>query len=401
MNQTSGSDPKDTTQQFHPAITCDEIWPGPTGYTRGATPLTREALLRPVSGNVLPCCWTTGGFTEPAPGNFTMIARSEDNGKRWSHVGKFQHPVRGLFTTELFVPDESKNEVHAFLNTYDFGSWMCQLHSYRAISHDGGLTWSGPHSIGAGVDNVWPNKGIVLSSGRWIIPVSWSELNGDEWAQPSNGRSPADGLVGNRNLVQTELPYGVDSHSQYQAGNAWADRNHRYACGVLLSDDGGKTFRLRGYLRGGAHGHLMEPRVVETSDGRIKMLIRSQRDGYLWQSESADGGESWEDATRSEIPNPAAKVWLSRHSDGRIFLVHNPVGHDGAVMGGRNPLSLWISEDDMKSWSVKIDLIRDSRADATLNYPDGFVDEDNNQLVFVWEDMHSVFLTQVPLDISQ
>lgn len=400
MNQITGGGTAAPQRIFHPAIKNHEIWPGPAGYPWAASGTgcwTREALLRRVGNGALLCTWTTGGFTEPAPGNFTMIARSEDDGQSWQHVGRFQHPSRGLFTTELFTPVEGEDEVHAFLNTYDFGSWMCQLHSYRTVSRDGGLTWDGPHSISGGVDNVWPNKGIVYPSGRWVVPVSWTEMIGEEWAEPSHGRSPAIGLVGQRPLKQMELQWGTESAAQYGAGLAWAERNHRYACGALLSDDGGQTWRLRGYLTGGTHGLLMEPRVVETSDGRLKMLIRSQRDGFLWQSESIDGGETWVDATRSEIPNPAAKVWISRHSDGRVFLVHNPTGHAGAVMGGRNPLSLWISEDDMRTWPIRVDLVTDPG--ASLNYPDGFLDEAKNELVFVWEDIYKVFMTRVPLDI--
>ena len=91
--------------------------------------------------------------------------------------------------------------------------------------------------------------------------------------------------MGERQLKQVELPPASDTGLQYKAGCEWADRNHRYVCGVLLSDDGGETFRLRGYLRGGAHGWLIEPRVVELSDGRVVMLTCSQRDGWLWRSE--------------------------------------------------------------------------------------------------------------------
>ena len=386
---------------FHPAVCNVEIWPGPEGYPWADTGIklwTREALLRRVGSNELVCTWTTGGFSEPALGNFTMISRSTDNGKTWSRAGRFTHPSRGLFTTELFAP--RAGELHAFLQTYGFGVWMTQLQGYRAVSRDGGKTWSGPHSIPGGIPGVWVNRGIVHSSGRWMLPVSWAELIGDEWAEPSVGRAPAAGQVGDRPLKQVELPPGSDSGLQYKAGCDWADRNHRYVCGVMLSDDGGETFRLRGYLRGGEHGWLIEPRVVELSDGRIAMLIRSQRDGWLWRSESADKGETWSPAVKSDIPNPGAKVHPLRARDGRIFLLHNPTTHSGQVMGARNPLSLWVSRDDMKTWDVKVDLVKDSAKNVSLNYPDGFLDEEKRELVFVWEDAKSVFLMRVPMDIS-
>jgi hypothetical protein len=392
--------PDDSTREYHPAVDDHIIWPGTQGYPpeqQGMFLWTREGLLRRLADRTLLAMWTTGGPIEPWTGNRTVIRRSADDGKTWQDAGTFTHPTRGLFTTELFVGDDGA--VHAFLNTYDVGVWMTQLLSFRAKSLDGGLTWDGPHSIPGGVQNVWPNRGIRHSTGRWAIPVSWAEMHGPEWAEPSVGRSPARGQVGMRELLQKTLPYGADVSLHYQEGCGWSDRNHRYVCGAMLSDDGGETFRLRGYLRGGIHGHLMEPRVVELSDGTIVMLIRSQRDGRLWSSESRDGGETWSVAVRTDIPNPGAKVNILRAADGRIFMIHNPSELSGEMMVGRNPLSLWVSEDDMKTWPIRVDLVRDRRPRASLNYPDGFLDEEAGLIRFLWEDTYAVHFMNVPMDI--
>jgi len=233
-----------------------------------------------------------------------------------------------------------------------------------------------------------------------MIPASWAEMHGSEWAEPHIGNPPCTGQVGNRVLEQKRLPYGTEVNVWASQGCAWADRNHRYVCGVLLSDDEGQTFRLRGYIKGGVHGHLIEPRVVETSDGRVVMLIRSQRDGRLWRTESADGGETWAEATRSDIPNPAAKVCILRAKDGRIFLIHNPVDIEGLTYGGRNPLSLWVSDDDMCTWKTKVELVRDANPAQSLNYPDGFIDEERGEIVMCWEDAVRVYLTRIPLNIG-
>jgi hypothetical protein len=400
MSQTPSAYPDDSTREYHPAVEDHIIWPDAEGYPpsqQGLHLWTREGLLRQAGEQDLLAMWTTGGPTEPWIGNRTIIRRSADGGKSWTEAGTFTHPSRGLFTTELFVaPDHS---MHAFINTYDVGVWMTQLLSYRAISHDGGLTWNGPHSIPGGLQNVWPNRGIRHSSGRWIIPVSWAEIYGAEWAAPSVGFPPVRGQVGLRELEQELLPYGADVNLQYPRACDWSDRNHRYVCGAMLSDDEGQTFRLRGYLRGGAHGHLLEPRVVELADGRVVMLLRAQRDGRLWRSESADGGETWPAPVRSEIPNPGAKVNILRATDGRIFLLHNPSEDSGVAMVGRNPLSLWVSEDDMQTWPVRVDLIRDRRPRSSLNYPDGFLDEKAGMIRFLWEDTYAVHFTSVPMDI--
>ena len=391
-----------TTRHLHPAIRQTEIWPGPTGYpwAQSGMPLwAREGLLRRIGPETLICTWTTGGMTEPWLGNLTMVSFSRDNGASWTAPDTlFAHPTRGLFTTEVFVPREG--EMHAFLQTYDTGVWMSQLLSYRAISRDGGQSWDGPHAIPGGAQNVWPNRGIVHSSGRWIIPVMWCEFIGEEWAPPIVGRLPMPARVGARVPPQEEIPYGANDMLRYTRGNAWCERNHRYACGVLISDDEGATFVLRGYLLGGARGLLMEPQVVELSDGAVAMLIRSQQDGRLWRSDSPDAGLRWSAPVRTDIPNPAAKVCLFRARDGRIFLVHNPTESAGEVMAGRNPLSLWISHDDLRTWAAKVDLVRDDSPQASLNYPSGFLDEARGELHFAWEDTYAVYALRVPLDID-
>ncbi len=388
------------TRTIHPLARQHELWPGPQGYPwadSGIRLWTREGILRRVAAGRLMCTWTTGGFSEPTDGNFTMVSYSDDDGRTWTPPRVlFRHTHRGLFTTELFVPREG--EIHAFLQTYKLGVWMTQLQSYRAISRDGGHTWIGPHSIPGGIHNVWVNQGIVHSSGRWVIPVSWAEQMGDEWCEPMVGAPPMMPQVGERVPPLVQLPYGSDHPLIYKTANAWAHRNHRYVVGAILADDQGATFRLRGYLCHDAPRHFFEPKVVELSDGAIALLTREIQDGWLWRSESRDGGETWSPLRRTDIPNPSSKVRLLRARDGRIFLLHNPCGTDGQSWGRRNPLSLWISDDDMRSWSVKVDLVKDSA--RNLNYPDGYLDEEARELRFAWEDAYSVYIMRFPMDVT-
>ena len=392
------------TRRINPKIINQEIWPGPNDYPwkdSGMRLWTREGLLRRTGPNGLIATWTTGGFSDPAPGNFTMIALSDDNGTTWQDGGRFEHPWRGLFTTELFVP--RPNEIHAFLQTYEFGEWMSRLESCRTVSTDGGRTWTTPHSIPGGIHNVWVNRGIVAASGRWVIPVSWAEHLGEEWGRPGVGRSPSPCRIGKRDGAQTVIPVGADSGLIYSEGNNWCHRNHRYACGVMLSDDGGATFRKQGYLCSGPAGRLIEPRVVELADGKLVMLLRSLDESWLWRSESVDGGETWSAAVRGDIPNPSAKVNILKARDGRIFMIHNPVdtGCSGGLfsMNARNPLSLWVSHDDMNTWDIKVDLVKDANPHASLNYPDGYLNEDTGEIDLCWEDAYSVYRMRIPMDI--
>jgi len=377
------------------------LWPPPEGYPwkkHVSLAWTREALLRNLGGGRLICTWTTGGFCEPTAGNFTMIALSDDDGETWRDAGRFEHPFRGLFTTELFVP--RPGTVHAFLHVYDSGRWFSHNQVFRTISQDGGETWTPPHSVPGGVPPGWLNIGLRHSSGRWIIPLTWPEFVGDEWGEPATGRAPAEARIGKRVLPQAELPRETESWIQYAEANAWCHRNHRYPAGALISDDDGRTFRLAGYLCGGCENHLMEPQVVELGSGRVAMLLRSMSEGVLLASYSNDAGSTWSQLERTSIPNPSSKINILRHSDGRIFLLHNPAGDTRNLMAARNPLSLWVSDDDMRTWNVKMDLVERIHGEHGLNYPSGYLDEQRDLLRFAWEDSHSVFLVDVPLSIG-
>lgn len=92
------------------------------------------------------------------------------------------------------------------------------------------------------------------------------------------------------------------------------------------------------------------------------MLIRSDGAGVLLRSESTDRGRNWSAPARTTIPNPGSKFRLFKLRDGRIILIHNPNGlthHINNQPGAqvtRNPLSMWISNDDLQSWGDKRDL---------------------------------------------
>ena len=302
--------------------------------------------------------FTTGDESEPMPGNYTAIFRSD--GVPWEKCGEFRHPYRGLFTTELFTPDGK--ELHAFLQLHFEGEWLTHLQNFRSISRDGGRTWSVPHSIPGNVANVWVGKGIVHSSSRWILPVSWAEHCGPDWGAPRPGGQEDGMSVGD-----------------------WPLRNHRYLCGVMISEDQGAHFRLCGGMTS-RKGHLVEPRIVELSDGSIAMLMRSWDEKILWQSHSCDLGDTWSPASATDIPSPSTKNLLLRAPDGMIFLIHSPMKER------RGKLSLWVSGDDMNSWCDKMDLVTDDT--RNLNYPDGFIDEDGN-IDFVFEDAFCVYRMRI------
>ena len=144
---------------------------------------------------------------------------------------------------------------------------------------------------------------------------------------------------------------------------------------------------------------------MQLRDGRVVMLTRAEWGGYLWRSESRDNGRTWTDAWQTDIPNPSTCLSLVRLADSRIAMIHNATGEKG-VRGIRNPMSIWISDDEMDTWSIRDDIIASAdnyRPDGwakgldQLAYPDGILLD--SRLVFVYDrNRRDIIFVEVDID---
>jgi len=146
--------------------------------------------------------------------------------------------------------------------------------------------------------------------------------------------------------------------------------------GVLISDDEGATWSKSDLV--GPQKVWNENNLVESRDGRLMMLCRADATGRLSYSESEDRGQTWSAWGETDIPNPGTKLRLFRLSDGRIVLVHNPNGTPGV----RNPLAIWVSDDDMQTWASKRTI---TNFPGQLSYPGGVVSEDERYVHFAFD----------------
>ena len=91
------------------------------------------------------------------------------------------------------------------------------------------------------------------------------------------------------------------------------------------------------------------------------MLARTLRTlGYLAESISTDGGETWSEAKLSDIKSPGSRFFVSRLESGRILLVNNDSSET------RSNMTIYLSEDDGESWKYK--RVIDTR--NSISYPD-------------------------------
>ncbi len=115
---------------------------------------------------------------------------------------------------------------------------------------------------------------------------------------------------------------------------------------VAISDDGGDTWQASEPIvsLGG-----VQPSFVQKKDGTILAYMRDngpppQR---VIVSESKDNGMTWTEGHDIDIPNPGSSVdVLALREGGWVF-----VGND--TEKGRQRLSIWLSEDEGKTWAHK------------------------------------------------
>lgn len=186
------------------------------------------------------------------------------------------------------------------------------------------LRWGEPFKIGG---EVMINKPTVLSTGEWLFPVA----------------------VWNYEPRTVSVDYLSDPAPRLSY--------------VFKSSDMGRTIRKLG----GAdvpQRKYDEHNVVELSDGRLMMLVRTNYG--IGVSYSYDRGRSWSKGKNSGIKSPSSRCHFSRLRSGRLLLINH------VNFTRRNNLTAMLSDDDGKTWSEGI--LLDER--SQVSYPDAKEAED-------------------------
>jgi predicted neuraminidase len=307
------------------------------------------------NGNLL-CWWLSGSDKEPASDNCILLVRSlagqaSDRGKTWSEpmvwipAGEEAGAVGSVHVT----PDR---RMIAFGANWPPDKLYTVWHFFRMESADSGRTWTRKGEVTLREENnVNVGSPIRLRSGELLMGASFFEKRARPLtasvAQLCEAKSEAEALA---------LPPQEEGIRPGKYGT------HLHGCSVFITaDEDLRNLKEYGHIANRPLG-LLEPACVQLADGRIVMLMRAEWSGFLWRAESADNGRTWSQAWETDIPNPSSAISLVRLPDGRIALVHNAVGT--RCLGGiRNPLSIWISDDELASWRIKKDVI------ATSNNP--------------------------------
>jgi predicted neuraminidase len=204
---------------------------------------------------------------------------------------------------------------------YKIGRLLKEWYTMVKVSLDQGLTWSAPSELVAGDRGgrgPVRNKLIQLSDGSWLAPAStedgiWqsfvdrSENEGRSWEKSGDIRIAGLDYDNIEEVEGSEIPVSKQS------------------------------FKGRG---------VIQPTLWESLPGQVHMLLRST-EGFIYRSDSEDGGRTWSDAYATPLPNNNSGIDVVKMDNGTLVLVFNPIGVN---WGQRSPLVLRASTDNGITW---------------------------------------------------
>ena len=183
---------------------------------------------------------------------------------------------------------------------FKYGKPIPKWVTYYCISKDGGKSFSEPKVLVPGDKDGGrgpvKNKAIRLKDGTVIAPASKESLRGS------------------------------------------------WKCFVDISKDDGLSFEHSNFVLRPKKNlktvNMIQPTLWENEKG-VHMLVRTNS-GYIYRSDSKDGGKTWCKAYDTAMPNPNSGIDLVMLENGILVLIMNPISEN---WGDRAPLVLMYSAD--------------------------------------------------------
>jgi hypothetical protein len=248
-----------------------------------------------------------GGETEY---NAVIVDASSDAGHSWEHELVIKPGFQRASWGNLWVDPLKRTWLIHQLHRKDGIVWYAR-NDRATVDRQ---TWSEPSIFcdKLGHKAIFFNKPIVLSDGTWMAPVSAQEGGCNEAL-------------------------------------------------AVVSNDQGKSWRIRGSAKTNLPPNCPEPMIVQRRDGSLWMLMRT---GAPWIAEflSTDGGRTWMEQ-EPNIPHTPSRFHIRRLQSGRLLLVKN--GPMQQPSGGRDRMTAFLSDDDGKTWPHSLRLF-----EGACSYPD-------------------------------
>ncbi|MEI7025570.1 sialidase family protein [Paenibacillus sp. y28] len=212
---------------------------------------------------------------------------------------------------------------------------------------------------------------------HWVTMVMSSQDGGYTWTEPAvlvQGDRGGRGPVKNKPITLQDGTIAAPA-SVEPAWDAFVD----------LSYDGGSTWRRsetvpldHSALKGKG---IIQPSLWESEPGMVHMFSRSM-EGYIYRSDSTDGGRTWCPAYPISLPNNNSGLDLVKMDNGTLAIVYNPTQPEpGKKKGPRTPLFLSLSRDNGLTWGE--DLLLD-QGEKQYSYPAIIASGNDLYITYTW-----------------
>ena len=130
---------------------------------------------------------------------------------------------------------------------------------------------------------------------------------------------------------------------------------------VAISDDDGTNWYPSLPIVGRGN---VQPSLIQKKDGTVVAYMRDNGDdpSRVQISESADSGMTWTAAQKTQMPNTAS-VQVYKLRDGKWAFIGNDIDD------GRYQISLYLSDDEGKTWKWKTHLEKVNEGEGSFSYP--------------------------------
>ena len=274
--------------------------------------------------------WYSGGTGEPAPDNYNLLIRSDDDGWSWSSpvavvpsdmsreyiaidIQLWLDPFKRMW---MFIVQRYLGGTRRITDTDHLALWAAVCEDPDADE----LVWREPQYITNGFLRTQPT---VLSNGDWVLcAYTWCTDRYQYCRSSDQGKSWVNCLAGKKQTPDFD-----------------------------------------------------ETMILERKDGTLLMLARDIK-RQLVKTESSDlAGSVWSDGTFTDLPNASSRFFLRRLKSGRVLLIHNE-DHEF-----RRNLVAKLSEDDGRTWTYSLQIDDAETPERGISYPDAAESEDGRLFI--------------------
>lgn len=279
-----------------------------------------------------------------------------------------------------------------FEATPDYALWMSrkiggQWQEPKRIKYIYGLPHFNPvlHAEG---DKIILYYKVGQNCSQWYTVVTESYDFGETWT-PMEEAIPDD----HTSRVVTKNNILVTEDGRWLGPCSTEDAEH-WDCHIEISEDKGKTWvkhnipithwecemedRDYDLIRMWKADGVIQPALWQSDENTFHCLMRSTR-GFIYRSDSTDGGNTWCEAYPTQLPNNNSSITVAQLEDQTLVLVLNP---NEGNHGIRTPLSVLISEDNGATWYGQYDL---ETEEGEFSYPYVITDGKTVDVVYTWK----------------